>query len=94
MKIDIQSLHFTAHAELNNFVLDKVNKLEKFDHKILSGQVCLKLDNSSTTDNKVCEIRLEIPGNDLFAKKQSTTFDEATALAVEALQHQIAKLKN
>jgi len=94
MKINIQSLHFTPHAELNNFVLDKVTKLEKFDHNILSGDVCLKLEKSSTTDNKVCEIKLEIPGNDLFAKKQSKTFEEATVLAVDALQHQIEKLKN
>ena len=94
MKINIQSLHFTAPAELNNFVLDKVNKLEEFDHKIVAGQVCLKLDKSTTLDNKVCEIRLEVPGNDLFAKKQSTTFEEATTLAVKALEHQMEKTKS
>lgn len=93
MKLTIQSLHFTATQELNLFVTEKVNKLSHFFEDIESANVCLKLDKSGTTDNKICEIRLAVPGNDLFAKRQSTTFEEATNETVNVLEQQIKKMK-
>jgi len=36
---------------------------------------------------------LKIPGNDLFAKKQSDSFEESTDIAVEALRRQLKKHK-
>jgi ribosome-associated translation inhibitor RaiA len=53
----------------------------------------LKLEKSDITANKVCEIRLAVPGNDLFATSQCTTFEEAVNETIEALQKQIRKLK-
>jgi len=41
----------------------------------------------------VAEIKLSVPGNDIFAKKQCKTFEEATDLAVEALRRQLKKHK-
>jgi putative sigma-54 modulation protein len=37
---------------------------------------------------------LELPGNDLFAKKQSKSFEESTDSAVNALKRQITRHKN
>jgi putative sigma-54 modulation protein len=54
----------------------------------------LRLENTNGPENKITEIRLSIPGNDLFAKKQSKTFEEATDQAVEALRRQIRKHKD
>lgn len=93
MEITIQSLHFTANADLHNFVYDKVNKLSHYYDGIISANVTLKLDKSKNADNKVCEIRLAIPGDDLFAKNQYESFEEATTATVEALQNQITKMK-
>lgn len=94
MKIDIQSLHFNSKIELNNFVTEKINKLSHFHNKIESANVCLKIDKSDSRENKVCEIKLAVPGKDLFVKKQCETFEEATTKAIDALQNQIGKLKN
>lgn len=93
MELTLQSLHFTSNQELNDFVTNKVNKLSHFYNKIESANVCLKVDKSDKTEDKVCEIRLAIPGNDLFVKKQSTSFEKATTEAVDALEHQIIKMK-
>ena len=93
MNIKIQSLHFTPHKKLNDFVNKKVSRLSHLYDRIESSEVCLKLDKSDKTENKVCEIRLIIPGNDLFAKRQSKTFEEATNETIEALQKQIEKVK-
>jgi putative sigma-54 modulation protein len=93
MEITIQSLHFTANDDLNNFVIDKVNKLAHHFDKIISADVTLKLDKSKTADNKVCEIKLAVPGEDLFAKNQFESFEEATSATVDALENQITKMK-
>ncbi len=42
---------------------------------------------------KIAEIKLLVPGNDLFAKRQCKTFEEATDQAVEALRRQLKKKK-
>jgi ribosomal subunit interface protein len=94
MKINIQSLHFKAKEGLNDYVQTKVSKLEHLHNKIDSAEVCLKLEKSDVDDNKLCEIRLAIPGNDLFAKRQSDTFEKAIVETVDALQQQINKLKD
>lgn len=62
-------------------------------YKIDAAQVCLKLEKSDVNDNKICEIRLVVPGNDLFAKRQSATFEDAANEAIDALQQQIKKMK-
>ena len=93
MKVKIQSIHFDADVKLLQFVEEKVDKLGHFYNEIIASEVFLKLDKNSNTENKVAEIKLHIPGNDLFVKKQCKTFEEATDTAVEALTRQIKKHK-
>ncbi|MFZ4056908.1 MAG: ribosome hibernation-promoting factor, HPF/YfiA family [Ferruginibacter sp.] len=94
MNINIQSLDFTAKEDLLSFVNQKVSKLSHYYDKIISSEVCLSLDKSNAGDNKVCDIRLVIPGNDLIAKAQCKSFEEATSEAYEALMRQIEKRKS
>jgi putative sigma-54 modulation protein len=93
MDIKVSTVHFTADKKLIDFVNKKINKLIKFYEDIIGAEVFLRLENTQDLDNKVAEIKLVIPGNDLFAKKQSKTFEEATDNAVEALRQQIIKYK-
>jgi putative sigma-54 modulation protein len=44
-------------------------------------------------ENKTVEIKLNIPGNQLFAKEEAKSFEEATDQATEALRRQLRKLK-
>jgi len=95
MKLQINSVHFTADQKLLDFIQKKVDKLETFYDRILDGEVYLKLDKGEhTKDNKVIEIKLNIPGSSLFTKEQSTSFEAATDAAVEALRRQIRKHKD
>jgi len=93
MKVKIQSIHFNADAKLIQFVEEKVDKLALIYQEIINSEVFLRLDKNSNTENKIAEIKLMIPGNDLFAKKQCKTFEEATDTAVEALRTQLKKHK-
>ncbi len=93
MEIKIQSIHFDADVKLLDFVEEKVGKLNTFFDNIIDSEVFLKIDKSDVKENKVAEIKLAIPGKDLFAKKQGKSFEEATDEAVEALRRQINKYK-
>jgi len=93
MKVKIQSIHFDADEKLLNFVEGKVGKLNTFSNAIIDSEVFLRLEKSSSTENKIAEIKLLIPGNDLFAKRQCKTFEEATDQAIEALRRQLKKQK-
>ncbi|HEY2582303.1 MAG TPA: HPF/RaiA family ribosome-associated protein [Mucilaginibacter sp.] len=93
MKITVQSIRFTADRKLLDFIQRKADKLDTFYDQIISGEVYLKLENVEDEANKITEIKLMLPGNQIFAKEQCKTFEEGTDLAVECLRKQIAKHK-
>ena len=93
MDIKVHSVHFKADQKLVDFVNEKVTKLQVlFDH-IIAGEVFLRIDKNSEKENKIAEVKLLIPGKELFAKKQCKSFEEAADLAVEALRKQVDKHK-
>lgn len=88
----MHSIHFDADVKLLDFIQKKVDKLETFNGQIVDGEVFLRLNNSRV-ENKTVEIKLNIPGSQLFAKEEAKTFEEATDQATEALRRQLRKLK-
>jgi len=93
MNIQIHSVRFDADKKLINFVQRKVGKLTQFGEEIVNAEVYLRLDNDQERENKISEIKLDLSGGPLFAKKQSKTFEEATYGAVDALKKQINRHK-
>jgi putative sigma-54 modulation protein len=92
MKIQVHSIHFDADQKLIDFVQKKLDKLETFYDRVVDGEVFLRLNNEGV-ENKTVEIKLNVPGQQLFAKEQAKTFEEATDEATEALRRQIRKFK-
>lgn len=93
MKVSINAVKFKTDKKLESFINEKVEKLSGVYDGIIGSEVTLKVENTESQENKVAEIRLLIKGNDLFAKKQSATFEEATDTAVDALRKQLDKHK-
>jgi putative sigma-54 modulation protein len=93
MKITINSVHFDASQRLIDHVNKKVNKLDLFFDGIIGAEVFLRLEKVADDDNKITEIKLLVPGDELFAKKQSSTFEDATNKAVETIERQLTKYK-
>jgi putative sigma-54 modulation protein len=89
MDIIIQHLGFTSSETLDAFIREKVNALKS--DKIVRANVTLYLASESNPENQVCEIRLEVPGNDLFVKKGSVHFETAVTECVDVLQSQLKK---
>jgi putative sigma-54 modulation protein len=92
MDVIIQSLGFKAGAELEGYIEEKLGKLKPNDH-IVRANVVLFLGPDRATPNTYCEIRLEVPGNDLFVKEHAVEFEQAVDAAVNILQGQLRKQK-
>lgn len=93
MDIQIQSIHFTADKKLIGFVNEKVAKLSHYYDGIISSEIFLRLDNSDNSTNKVAEIKINVPGNDLYVKRQCKTFEEAIDTGILALSRQVKRYK-
>ncbi|WP_070138003.1 ribosome hibernation-promoting factor, HPF/YfiA family [Crocinitomix algicola] len=93
MDLQVHSVHFDADRKLIDFIHKKIGKLELYFDNIIAGEVFLRLGSPSEPANKVAEIKLAIPGKELFAKKECKSFEEATDLACEALRKQVTKHK-
>ncbi len=93
MKLHMSSLKFDADQKLLDFIQTKADKLDTFFDRIIDGEVNMHLERSADKANKVIEIKINVPGQSLFAKEQSKSFEEAADLAVEALRRQLKKYK-
>ena len=92
MDIIIQHLGFQTSETLDNFIREKVSALKS--DTIVRANVALYLASAGNPENQVCEIRLEIPGNDLFVKKGSVHFETSVSECVDVVQRRIIKKRN
>lgn len=93
MKLQMHSIHFDADRKLIDYIQKRANKLETFYDRIIDGEVFMRIIKDDSNSNKIVEIKVNIPGSQLFAKEKSQTFESATDLALEALKKQLKKFK-
>lgn len=92
MKIQINA-PWEVNDYLKSTIYEKLEKLETFYQRIIQAEVYLKLDSRSIVDNKIVEVRIYIPDNDLFAKTNADSFEKAIAAVTEKLERQLKKRK-
>src|SRR5690606_4477513 len=93
MKVTVQSLDFTADPKLIDFIQAKLDKIENIYDRVIHAEVYLKLLNTTEPENKISEILLSIPGDDLIVKRTHKTFEEGIDEGVAALRSQLQKRK-
>lgn len=93
MKLQVHSIHFDADRKLIDFIQKKVTKLETFYDRLVDGEVFLRLNNEGV-ENKTVEIKLNVPGDNLFATEKAKSFEAAADMATEALKNQLKKFKS
>ncbi|SED63009.1 putative sigma-54 modulation protein [Tenacibaculum sp. MAR_2010_89] len=69
MKVFTQSVNFTADKKLIDYIERKIGGLEKFHDKIVDAEVFLKVQKTSEKENKITEVKVNIPGSELMFKK-------------------------
>ena len=93
MDIKMHSIRFDADQKLLTFIDTNIKKLPTVYDDIMGSEVFLRLNNDEDRENKLVEIKLDIKGQTVFAKKQCKTFEEATDLSIHALKKQLVKRK-
>ena len=94
MNTTINSVKFRADEKLEKFIQDKVSKLDRMIDNATGCEVTLKVDKPESDNNKIAEIRICVPGKDLFVTKQADSFEQAVADGIDSLKVQIEKYKN
>lgn len=93
MKVSVQNVGLSAKQPLLDLLQEKLGSLDRFSNQIQEAKVTLKVGKADDRQNKLMEVRLVIPGNDLFVKKQGATFEEILPKVVDTLHREIIDWK-
>ena len=93
MKVNVHAVNFTVDRKLVDFVQVRMDKLEKYYDKVVSSDVFMKVEKTSDKENKIVEVKINVPGDDFLVKKQCKTFEEAIDIAGESLERSLVKRK-
>src|SRR5438874_381458 len=92
MEIIINSVNFKS-GTLEAFIREKVGKLFIKCNNIIRANIVLRQTEEGKTENKLCEIRLMIPGYDHLVKKSTGVYEKSVLQAVKVLQKIIRRRK-
>ena len=94
MNLTINAVKFKADKQLEEFVTNKVSKLDRLIDNATKCEVYLKLDRPESDFNKKAELSIALPGQTLFTgSKNYNTFEEAITECVDTMKVQIEKYK-
>ncbi|MCU0335356.1 MAG: ribosome-associated translation inhibitor RaiA [Chitinophagaceae bacterium] len=94
MTVNIQTVRFDADGKLTEHVQKKIAKLSNYHDRIIKVDVFLKLDNVvHTIKDKVAEIKVSIPRNEIFVKSSSKSFEQSFDNALDSVINQIKRKK-
>ncbi|KZE80733.1 ribosome-associated translation inhibitor RaiA [Myroides marinus] len=93
MKVNIQAINFNVDRKLVDFANERLAKIEKFYDKIVSVDVFFKLENTTDKENKITELKLLVPGDEMIVKKTCKTFEEGVDAGADALERLLVKHK-
>ncbi len=93
MKISVQSIGLTPHEPLEDYLNKKLGKLDTFYDKIIECKVFLKVDNTTSKENKTTEVILVVPGEDIVVKKTASSFEESLDQCADTAKKLLIKKK-
>ena len=93
MQVILESVQFRADRKLVDFTEKRLAKLDQYFDRIIEARVFLKLENAGQVKDKIAEVRLDVPGQTLFATATDKTFAAAVKAAADSLRSQLAKYK-
>lgn len=96
-KINMETIYqFVALSKserLQNYVNEKLEKLERKYDFITRAEVHFKRNHAEDPKGFICNIKVSIPGPQLFAESNSDSFEAAASQTVKDLDKQLDKKK-
>jgi len=84
----------SASSSLETIVKQKLEKLHKKFDFVHRADVFFKIQNRTDDHEKICDIRLSMPGPRVFASTHAETFESAIVETISDLETQLNKTKN
>ena len=92
MKIQIEA-PWQVNDYTKGVIEENLQKLSKFSDDIIRADVFLKKGDNIKPNDKIMEVRLHIPGPDIFAEANSDSFEKTASEVSGKLKVQLLKRK-
>ncbi len=86
MVTEIRAVQFKASSRLIDLAHERLERIQQVYQRAVHATVFFRIDNNHLAENKIAEITLHIPGEDLVVRKEAKTFEKALSLAVDRLR--------
>ena len=93
MNINFQSVNYNADSKLIEFAEKRIRKISQFYLNIIDVFIYTKIENASDRVNKLAELKICIPGDDVVVKKTAKSFEEAINLAADSAERILKRHK-
>lgn len=93
MNVKINAVGFSVSQSLQDYVNEKLGKMDKYNDMITSMDVYLKLEKDDNSENKLVEVKVDFKGGPVFAEKNGSTFEEAVDVVSDVVKRQLVKAK-
>jgi len=90
MQVSITTRHFETDEKIKEYLLEKVQKLEKFFSQVISARAIMTKEGY----RHIVEIALNAHNMQLVAKEESEDMHSAVDLAVAKLHNQLTRFKD
>jgi len=93
MTVTFQYVDVDVSESLSAFTEEKLNKLFNRYEFIVGADVFFKNDSNEPENDKICNIRLSLPGPRLFATSNEKQYEVAVRETISDLERQLKKRK-
>lgn len=94
MNITYNYQHVAGSTELESYTAEKLQPIFNRYDWVTRAEVYYRLENTSSPDTgKIVNIKLSMPGNQLFAEESHAMFHESVNKVVDQLKKQCEKRK-
>ena len=93
MTINIQFINLDYSDSLAEFTKEKLNKLADKYEWLISADVFFKEEGTNPEKGKICNIRLSLPGPQIFATSDEKNYEMSVKETISDLEIQLKKRK-
>ena len=93
MTINIQYVHMATSEAMDEYVINKLNKLGKKYDWIIGAEVHFQVQHDPKGKGKICKMELSLPGPRIFATSNERNYELAVKETIKDLIVQLKKRK-
>ncbi len=94
MEAIFQFVQITRDENLEAFTQEKLDKLENKYDWVIRAEVYLKKQDGMEPKGFICNIKLSVPGPQIFAESNEDSYEAAVAETIRDLERQLSKRKS